>query len=1183
MNQNPAAIVDTPENINEFESFDLSVHLGPDAIPWISATSRAGAVHSIPRNTTSSSLPNLLDLVYDYTDDIQFAEPQPDPALSKILGKLVFGDSVVTQLFQATRGVAAEKGRQLLVRLLASPHLAVLPWELLPDPSATQGGHKYLALAPDTHLIRQARGRTYPPRTKMLDAPLNLLLVLSSPRPKDNSEEWLSFDIFEIKRNLLAELEPLVKDNLLDVNVEDRPTIDNLRRRIGARRRGYHLFHFVGHAFKGGLILEDRAGYREDLKGPRLAEFLRLCPDLRLAVFAGCETARPAADPSQVDTRKAVGWRDLLSLADYCVQEACPSVIGMQAVLPFSTERIFTRFFYQALASGYTIAESLRLARGAIQADQRVGGNLLDWSVPTLIVGSGEPGAMVPRAVTEPKPKAQKRVELNLGLRQSNERFFGRDLPLRQAVDVLAGRTPERVLVVTGAPAVGKTSLVDRALSELDDISHVLFVNFDHLAPDITQAWDCFAAHEIPAMHKLSALDVDDALKRLCSLTDELLRCSGYKTRDRDANWKGADWWERLVEDMVQHRYVMVIDSIGPLDRLQRGLLEKLMGHLLKASLQDQAKVVGNNRTFLNEMTAELAKLQNKLSRIDHLSSSGALNWISIPEAARKKLEQLPDRLRQDCVRAYTECLERVVLEECANAVIQQGSEPFASREDRPDRKRHVIPRGDWKPEEFSALIPALRGLEDVRLSLGRAMRTLADRRSHVRIVITSDDSLKGFFDPPDDIIFEMRLGPLTWPETWRWIRRNLPGLVRYGESYLSRLWGRFGMRLELWEELERLALKDRNQMNILTLASKVSTVSPALFSRKPPRPSDSELRHSRRPLQIAVAGPFLAGPDKIAEAITRMAMEHGIGGNVVEQDAGRDRPGALAKLINIPSPFENNSGQASQFEINRWLRRVITRRPDIILLDYGEETTLEYLKNAVSPEQSLFQNLQYSYLLIAAGGNKELRDAKNDYGPQKIAQTPPVTIPSAYPGVLGIGPLNDEGGLRNYAKWHHQIRKPDLFMADNLSLTPLAGALNEDKMAILRGKQKSLSLDEEEPWGSGFSALHAAATAALVWAILPDFPPRAIRDLLLKASYPIYGTKYPRALTVDAAVTMARHRAVEETLRYGAASLQTLSAITGLDDSSLSATLEQMIQKKRVARLPVGRLERFLLIPPQH
>ncbi len=62
----------------EFEPFDLTVYLGPDSIPWISASSRVGAIHGIPRKSASlPTVPELLDMVHDYADDIQFAELQP--------------------------------------------------------------------------------------------------------------------------------------------------------------------------------------------------------------------------------------------------------------------------------------------------------------------------------------------------------------------------------------------------------------------------------------------------------------------------------------------------------------------------------------------------------------------------------------------------------------------------------------------------------------------------------------------------------------------------------------------------------------------------------------------------------------------------------------------------------------------------------------------------------------------------------------------------------------------------------------------------------------------------------------------------------------------------------------------------------------------------------------------------
>jgi subtilisin family serine protease len=195
-----------------------------------------------------------------------------------------------------------------------------------------------------------------------------------------------------------------------------------------------------------------------------------------------------------------------------------------------------------------------------------------------------------------------------------------------------------------------------------------------------------------------------------------------------------------------------------------------------------------------------------------------------------------------------------------------------------------------------------------------------------------------------------------------------------------------------------------------------------------------------------------------------------------------------------------------------------------------------------------LLRSAHYQTLLIAAGGNSG-RDAAG------------ITIPSAYPEVVGVGALDNEGKLRPYAEWDPQLVKPDLFMVDDLAATSLAAAL---KPEFSRGS-----------YGSSFSALHAVATATLVWSILPELPPRAVRALLIKASRPIAGQEPAVGLNTADAVSLARQWAVERRLKEGPAPLQTLSAMTGLDAQVLADTLRKM---DNVIRLTSGRLERYQL-----
>lgn len=157
-----------------------------------------------------------------------------------------------------------------------------------------------------------------------------------------------------------------------------------------------------------------------------------------------------------------------MSAADYCVRDACPMVVGMQAVLPFGTERILTRFFYQALTAGQPVAEALRLARLAIAGDEHAGGSLLNWAVPCLFVGGSEPGPLADPDAKAAPPARERRVALRLGVRQGELRFISRLAEVRTAVDILSGRSDARLLLVLGPSSTGKTSPLDRALEELD-------------------------------------------------------------------------------------------------------------------------------------------------------------------------------------------------------------------------------------------------------------------------------------------------------------------------------------------------------------------------------------------------------------------------------------------------------------------------------------------------------------------------------------------------------------------------------------------------------------------------------------------------------------------------------------------------------------------------------------------
>jgi hypothetical protein len=204
---------------------------------------------------------------------------------------------------------------------------------------------------------------------------------------------------------------------------------------------------------------------------------------------------------------------------------------------------------------------------------------------------------------------------------------------------------------------------------------------------------------------------------------------------------------------------------------------------------------------------------------------------------------------------------------------------------------------------------------------------------------------------------------------------------------------------------------------------------------------------------------------------------------------------------------------------------------------------------------------------LIAAGGNKY----PGDTGPAMV------TAPGVYPEVFAVGSTDSDGKLPPYAEWTPELSKPDIFMVDQLAGTALEGALKKD------------SFSPAEDWhgrrtmGSSFAAIHAMATAVLVWSMLPDFTPKKLRELLHRASRPIKTSspgRQPFALTVRDAVAEARQGMIREALADGLPSpLQALAATTGLELRLVRDVLAQLEAQGEIRHLTRGRLERYELI----
>ncbi|MFF0817922.1 CHAT domain-containing protein [Rhodococcus sp. NPDC003318] len=697
-----------------FEELEISVLAAGDDI-WVSAQSRLGSVFAVRRPQPAWTFP--ADLVGRSVttpavwlrDAVRHARSDAGSqarAVGAALTDLVFGVSEVGTLLQRTRGAAGLSGAQVLVRILAAPHgVCAWPWELMLDPEQPD---RCLAMARDVHVVRSGRSRTYPVRQEPVAPPLNLLLVMSSPPRVGPADTETPFDLYAEKRSLLGELEPLERSGLLRIVVEDRPTVEQLRTLMGKQRNGFHLLHYLGHANPDGLRLERRNGRGTVVPSRDFALLLQQLPDLRLAVFAGCETARaPDEEPGNG------GWPGPLSTADLCVRDASPMVIGMQAVLPFGTERLLTRFFYQALTAGHSVAESLRLARLAINGDEDCGRPLLNWAVPCLFVGGSQPGAVVdPDAGATPMP-ARPRVGLRLGVRQGELRFISRLAELREAVDVLSGHTSARMLHVVGMPATGKTALLDRVIEELDVSITYLFISARLLLAD------------------------PDPVRKLAELVVEVMQSRGVPTVP-PGTFGAGDWWERVVGGLANMRLAIVIDDCDLLAGDASGGPDVLRALGTLTARRGHARLAVIATRELTELTGAMRDSEVRTIRLDPLSWPEVWQWI------RRNLPALTRFPEKDLSLHYTDIRHLEQWEQLADIVSRDGAYESAdlprlvrSLGARPERTQSAEPVGaDFFGAEAAG--PATEAVP-VRcpLRLAVAGPFTAGRRNQIAVAVT--------------------------------------------------------------------------------------------------------------------------------------------------------------------------------------------------------------------------------------------------------------------------------------------------------------------------------------------------------------------------------------------------------------------------------------------------------------
>jgi len=285
---------------------------------------------------------------------------QPVRQLGQRLFQVVIADEVLA-LYVASRQRARANGDVLrLVLRVQPPELARLPWEYLFDPSRDD----YLGLTAPLVRYLQVLAPRQPLR---VPAPLRILGMVARP------DDQQALDAADEQQRLHAALAGLQHDGLVELKWVAGQTYSALEDALD--QGPWHVFHFVGHGGydavgdEGILALADETGRTDPVGADDISRLLAEHHSLRLVVLNACDSGRGSVSDAFSSTAAALIRREV------------PAVVAMQFEITDSAAIRFAETFYQHVAKGRSVDDSVMRARRAVRMANR---NSLEWGTPVL-------------------------------------------------------------------------------------------------------------------------------------------------------------------------------------------------------------------------------------------------------------------------------------------------------------------------------------------------------------------------------------------------------------------------------------------------------------------------------------------------------------------------------------------------------------------------------------------------------------------------------------------------------------------------------------------------------------------------------------------------------------------------------------------------------------------------------
>ena len=249
------------------------------------------------------------------------------------------------------------------------------------------------------------------------------------PPPMDLLQEW-----HKLSESVCQSCAPILLSRLMP------PTLDALRKALSPRAEIQDIFpqilHFSGHAWAGGLLLEDEFGQVHPVTTNKLLDALKGIPrPLDLVVLNGCETAADAAR----------------SVAQALVNAGLARAVVGHPLIVWDAEAVaFAGRLYAELANGFSLDKAVQWAQQAVTTHQVVLIGDKDLCFKDYLA----PGKPVIEEGWSPPPTIRDDYQAD----HPSRFFFGRGKELVKLARIL--EYPPAVGVITGPSGIGKSALL---------------------------------------------------------------------------------------------------------------------------------------------------------------------------------------------------------------------------------------------------------------------------------------------------------------------------------------------------------------------------------------------------------------------------------------------------------------------------------------------------------------------------------------------------------------------------------------------------------------------------------------------------------------------------------------------------------------------------------------------------